>query len=141
MLLSFDATINVPPLNEEPTMSQAELERYKQMLLQLRGRLTGEVERIIEAVQQDVQAPGTISNLPVHPADQASDGLDVEVDILKNEQDILREVDSALGRVEEGTYGACQQCSLPIDDRRLDAIPFTPYCVHCAAKLESPVPQ
>ena len=91
-------------------MPQRDLNRYKQKLLLLRGRLTGEVERIIEAVQQDVQAPGTISNLPVHPADQASDGLDVEVDILKNEQDILREVDEALGRFAEGTFGECQRC-------------------------------
>jgi RNA polymerase-binding transcription factor DksA len=111
--------------------------RYKQKLLLLRGRLTGEVERIIEAVQQDVQAPGTISTLPVHPADQASDGLDVEVDILKNEQDILREVDEALGRVEQGTFGECQRCGRVIDSQRLNAIPFTPYCVECAAEVES----
>ena len=78
-------------------MTKSDVERYKQVLLHMRGRLTGEVERIIEAVQQDVHAPGTIAHLPVHPADQASDGLDVEVDILKNEQDILKEVDEAPG--------------------------------------------
>ena len=118
-------------------MPQRDLNRYKQKLLLLRGRLTGEVERIIEAVQQDVQAPGTISNLPVHPADQASDGLDVEVDILKNEQDILRAVDEALGRFEDGTFGECQRCGRPIDMQRLDAIPFTSFCVECAAQVES----
>ena len=114
-----------------------DVDRYKQQLLQLRGRLTGEVERIIEAVQQDTQSPGTISNLPVHPADQANDGLDVEVDILKNEQDILQEVDDALGRIEDGTYGKCQRCDKPIDAQRLAAIPFTPYCVQCAAVVQS----
>ena len=118
-------------------MPQRDLNRYKQKLLLLRGRLTGEVDRIIEAVQQDVQPPGTISNLPVHPADQANDGLDVEVDILKNEQDILREVDEALGRVEDGTFGRCQRCEQSIDPQRLDAIPFTPYCVRCAGEVES----
>jgi RNA polymerase-binding protein DksA len=118
-------------------MNGSDLERYKQMLLQLRGRLTGEVERIIEAVQQDVQAPGTISHLPVHPADQASDGLDVEVDILKNEQEILKEVDEALLRIQDRTYGGCQQCGQPIAANRLDAIPFTPYCVRCAAQAEA----
>jgi DnaK suppressor protein len=117
-------------------MTSRDVQRYKDSLLQLRGRLTGEVERIIEAVQQDVQSPGTISNLPVHPADQANDGLDVEVDILKNEQDILQDVDDALRRIGDGTYGTCQQCDRPIDVKRLDAIPFTPYCVECAAKAE-----
>ena len=118
-------------------MPQRDVEHYKQRLLKLRGRLTGEVERIIEAVQQDVQAPGTIAHLPVHPADQASDGLDVEVDILRNEQDILREVDEALGRINDGNFGACQRCEKSIDAQRLDAIPFTPYCVSCAAVMES----
>lgn len=118
-------------------MPHRDVNRYKQKLLLLRGRLTGEVERIIEAVQQDVISPGTISNLPVHPADQANDGLDVEVDILKNEQDILRDVDEALGRIEAGTYGECQRCGRTIDAKRLDAIPFTPYCVECAAQVES----
>jgi RNA polymerase-binding protein DksA len=118
-------------------MPQRDLNRYKQKLLLLRGRLTGEVERIIEAVQQDVQAPGTISHLPVHPADQASDGLDVEVDILKNEQDILRDVDEALARLEQGTYGECERCGRTIDAQRLDAIPFTAFCVECASDVES----
>jgi DnaK suppressor protein len=118
-------------------MPNRDLNRYKEKLLSLRGRLTGEVERIIEAVQQDVQSPGTISNLPVHPADLASDGLDVEVDLLKNEQEILREVDDALSRVDDGTYGRCQRCEQAIDPQRLDAIPFTPYCVRCAGEVES----
>lgn len=117
-------------------MSQRNLDRYKQSLLNLRHRLTGEVERIIEAVQQDTNAPGTIAHLPVHPADQAADGLDVAVDILKNEQDILRDVDAALSRIEDGTYGVCQSCERTIDMQRLDAIPFTPYCVACAGKME-----
>jgi RNA polymerase-binding protein DksA len=117
-------------------MPQHDLQHFKQRLLQLRGRLTGEVERIIEAVQQDMQAPGTISNLPIHPADQATDGLDVEVDLLRNEQDILKEVDAALVRIEERTFGKCQRCERPIDSRRLDAIPFTPYCVDCASAVE-----
>ncbi len=118
-------------------MTRQDLERYKTKLLDLRGRLTGEVQRIIEAVQQDVQSPGTISNLPVHPADQASDGLDVEVDILKIEQDFLIAIDESLNRISDGTYGTCQQCGRTIDVQRLDAIPFTPYCVTCAASVES----
>jgi RNA polymerase-binding transcription factor DksA len=129
--------LGAPTEKESESMPPRDLDRYKQKLLQLRGRLTGEVERIIEAVQQDVQAPGTIAHLPVHPADQANDGLDVEVDILKNEQDILREVDEALERIVDGSYGKCQRCNQAIDVQRLDAIPFTPYCVSCAAKMES----
>jgi RNA polymerase-binding transcription factor len=117
-------------------MAKLKLEKYKQLLLNLRGRLTGEVERIIQAVQEDTMPTGTVSHVPTHPADEAPDSLDVEVDLLRNEQDILRDVEAALGRIDDRTYGLCQQCQKPIDEQRLDAIPFTPYCVSCAAKME-----
>jgi RNA polymerase-binding transcription factor len=117
-------------------MAKLNLEKYKQKLLNLRGRLTGEVERIIQAVQEDTMPTGTVSHVPTHPADEAPDALDVEVDLLRNEQDILRDVETALARIEDRTYGQCQQCKKPIDEQRLDAIPFTPYCVACASKLE-----
>ncbi len=117
-------------------MSKLNLEKYKQKLLMLRGRLTGEVERIIQAVQEDTMPTGTVSHVPTHPADEAPDSLDVEVDLLRNEQDILRDVEAALMRIEDGNYGICQQCEKSIDQQRLDAIPFTPYCVGCAAKVE-----
>jgi DnaK suppressor protein len=118
------------------SMATLNLEKYKQKLLLLRGRLTGEVERIIQAVQEDTMPTGTVSHVPTHPADEAPDSLDVEVDLLRNEQDILRDVESALMRIEDGTYGTCLQCQKSIDQQRLDAIPFTPYCVSCAAKVE-----
>jgi RNA polymerase-binding transcription factor DksA len=117
-------------------MAKLNLEKYKQKLLNLRGRLTGEVERIIQAVQEDTMPTGTVSHVHTHPADEAPDALDVEVDLLRNEQDILRDVEMALARIEDRTYGICQQCKKPIDEQRIDAIPFTPYCVACASKLE-----
>ena len=117
-------------------MATLNIEKYKQKLLNLRGRLTGEVERIIQAVQEDTMPTGTVSHVPTHPADEAPDSLDVEVDLLRNEQDILRNVEAALMRIEGGNYGVCQQCEKSIDQQRLDAIPFTPYCVGCAAKVE-----
>lgn len=117
-------------------MVERDIEKYKNRLLSLRSRLTGEVERIIEAVQQEAREPGRISNVPVHPADQAQDGIDVEVDILHNEQDILKMVEDALDRVSTGTFGLCQRCGRTIADARLEAMPYTPYCVNCAGEVE-----
>ena len=58
---------------------------------------------------------------------------------------LLREVQRALRRVEEGTFGICPRCEEPISAKRLDAIPWARYCVTCqeqvalAAELGEPV--
>ncbi|HLB39202.1 MAG TPA: TraR/DksA C4-type zinc finger protein [Actinomycetota bacterium] len=43
----------------------------------------------------------------------------------------LREVERALAKLAAGTYGACERCGRPIDDERLEAIPWTPLCIDC----------
>jgi DnaK suppressor protein len=47
------------------------------------------------------------------------------------EIELLREVEDALHRLDEGTYGTCQACEEPISPKRLDAIPWAKYCVRC----------
>lgn len=44
----------------------------------------------------------------------------------------LRQIDAALGRMAEGTYGTCARCGEPISDERLEALPATPLCKTCA---------
>ncbi len=50
----------------------------------------------------------------------------------------LRQIDAALRRVEDGSYGLCQDCGEPIDERRLQALPASPYCTACQAIHERP---
>ena len=49
-------------------------------------------------------------------------------------RDTLEEVDQALDKLGEGTYGACEGCGQPIDPVRLEAMPATRYCIDCASK-------
>jgi RNA polymerase-binding transcription factor DksA len=70
-------------------------------------------------------------------ADADEEGLDKEIAIAQNEEGMLELVEGALQRIEDGTYGTCEECGEPIPGERLDAIPFTPYCVRCAQKLDS----
>lgn len=43
----------------------------------------------------------------------------------------------ALERLDEGTFGECMQCSRPIGEKRLEALPWTPYCIECQEKVEN----
>jgi RNA polymerase-binding transcription factor DksA len=44
----------------------------------------------------------------------------------------LRAIAAALGRIGAGTYGICVKCGIPIDEARLDVLPYTPFCKECA---------
>jgi DnaK suppressor protein len=53
-----------------------------------------------------------------------------------NERQMLGMVDSALARIREGTYGECINCGNEINAKRLEAVPWTRYCIECQDKLE-----
>ena len=104
-----------------------------------------EVDATEKALREDIVAPGDISTVPTHSADQDVEGLDAEVAIAQNEQFLLEQVEAALERIEAGAYGTCQGCGKKINKQRLDAIVYTPYCIDCArdqsqdAGVEPPV--
>jgi DnaK suppressor protein len=49
---------------------------------------------------------------------------------------LLRDVVSALQKIEDGSYGTCERCSEPIAEKRLDAVPFARYCINCQRLVE-----
>lgn len=55
----------------------------------------------------------------------------------ERESKMVADIDQALLRIEEGTYGACQRCGKPIDERRLESIPTARYDAECQAIIES----
>ncbi|WP_254509005.1 TraR/DksA C4-type zinc finger protein [Anatilimnocola floriformis] len=104
----------------------------KLQLVELGKRLRREATLAAESLRQDVVKPGEITHLPTHPADQDVEGLDVEIAIAQNEELLFEQVEAAIGRIEAGTYGVCQECGKPIDEARLKAIPYAAHCIGCA---------
>lgn len=116
-------------------MQKSALEKHKRSLLKMRARMTGEVSRLIEAVPEKANGAGDLSHVPTHNADRDSEGLENEMSLIHNEEQILADVQDALDRIEAGTFGTCEDCGGKISEPRLDALPFTPYCIDCAQKL------
>ena len=121
-------------------MKKAELQQYKTVLMGLRARLRGDVTQMTdEALKKSRQdASGDLSNMPIHMADIGTDNFDQEftLSLIESEQVTLAEVDEALKRIAENTFGLCEECGEPVPKERLKAIPYTRYCVDCARKLE-----
>jgi RNA polymerase-binding transcription factor DksA len=72
-------------------------------------------------------------------ADVGTENYDQEftLSLIENEQETLEQIHDALGRIEAGTFGRCQECGLAVAKPRLQALPYTRYCIECARKLES----
>ncbi|MEK0449736.1 MAG: ral stress protein [Verrucomicrobiota bacterium] len=74
----------------------------------------------------------------MHQADAGSDAYDKDfaLSLLSQEQDALYEIEEAMKRVDNGTYGICEMSGKPIPVPRLEALPFARYTVECQAELE-----
>ena len=120
-------------------MKKVEMRPYKKILLELRARLRGDVSTLANAaLSSGSSATGELSNLPSHLADMGSDTFEQDntLRLMDNEEEVLEMIEGALERIEAGVYGSCQECEGRIPKMRLNALPYTPYCVKCASKLE-----
>ncbi|HEV3162433.1 MAG TPA: TraR/DksA family transcriptional regulator [Isosphaeraceae bacterium] len=118
-----------------------ELEGFRQTLLSLRARLRGDLDQMTDEALKRNQpdSSGNLSNVPLHMADVGTENYDQEftLSLIENEQETLDQIQEALGRIDKGTYGRCLECGSPIAKPRLQALPYTRYCIECARKLES----
>lgn len=116
--------------DEARTLLLEEQERLQQIRNSLaREPVDGNSER---------DALGEISFADQHPADVASETFEREKDvsILENVDEQLRDVEGALKRLDDGTYGRCEICGKDVGDERLRARPEARYCVDDQARVE-----
>ncbi len=121
-------------------MKIEELESYRKVLMGLRSRLRGDLDQMTdEALRRKNESSGNLSNVPLHMADVGTENYDQEftLGLIENEQATLEQVQSALNRIDAGTYGRCEECDESIAKPRLQALPYTRHCIGCARKLES----
>lgn len=121
-------------------MTEAELQSYRRRLLAMKKRHGGILTDLeVEALRPSgADADGGLSEVPAHPADLATAEHEEEVTLglLENEAHLLTEINHALKRIEQGSYGRCAECGQAISRRRLHAIPYTTHCLGCARTLQ-----
>jgi RNA polymerase-binding protein DksA len=78
---------------------------------------------------------GSLGN---HIADDGSNVSEAErlVTISEDFQNLVGQIDAALERMDEGTYGTCLRCGKPIGEERLEAFPYVAYCIECQSIIE-----
>lgn len=115
--------------------NKKELERFKKILQEVRKKIAGDLQHLegetLNKTQRD--ASGDLSGYSFHMADMATDNFDREftLGLASNEQQSLNMIDNALRKIQEGTYGVCEECSKPITQKRLLAMPHARLCIKC----------
>jgi len=126
-------------------MTKADLNDFRQRLLALKRRLGGDLDQLEEETLRPVggESSGSLSDVPLHPADMGTENFDVELnlDLLENDAQLLVEVEDALDRIEQGSFCFCEDCHREIPKRRLEALPYTRYCIRCAKLLQGEAPR
>ena len=121
-------------------MNKKELEKFKKLLLKKREELISNVNHITGDTrrQSRKEAAGDLSGYSIHMADMASDNYDREflLNLASGERETLLEIDEALNRIDEETYGKCLSCGKKIGKKRLSAVPHAKLCLGCKQEEE-----
>ena len=102
-----------------------DVQRYKNRLLELEKTLSARTEReVAEGRGELIDTAHDVGDASV--ADEAASQVFTEADV---DSTVLKQVRDALDRVDAGTFGMCIVDGGPIEEKRLDAVPWTPYCL------------
>lgn len=121
-------------------LTKKELADFKKIILARKEDLLDEIKHISEDTLKKSQkdAAGDISGYTYHMADVATDTYDREfsLGLASSERQALYELDDALKRIDDGTFGICESCKCLIAKSRLKAVPYARLCVKCQEKKE-----
>ena len=117
-------------------LTKEELDHFEAMLVERRGSLLNDFRALEE---EEAQTGATDSVLSTHLADVGSDraSSDVNLGCQATTSSEIREIDEALERIRDGSFGLCEECDKPIAKGRLEAIPYARLCLPCKTAEES----
>ena len=122
-------------------MNKKETDKFKKLLLKKREELISSVNHFTGDTRRQSQkeASGDLSGYTLHMADMASDNYDRELsfNLASGERETLLQIDEALRRIEDRSYGKCLMCKKKISKRRLSAVPHAKLCLKCKQQEES----
>jgi DnaK suppressor protein len=113
-------------------MTKKDMEKYRRLLEEKKSSLSAELVKTRSAEEE------TTEEATQDIADRAVSSYTREFlySLTDTERVTLLQIDDALARIESGTYGQCVNCGSPMIEKRLVAVPWTPYCLACQELAE-----
>jgi DnaK suppressor protein len=120
-------------------MSKEDATRHtglRTILVELRDEILGKIAQEMGTKLDEDPRMSTLSTMDIGDLSQLDQDEDIDYALLNMHIERLREVEDALDRLEEGTYGICEDCGAAINLERLTVLPFTTCCVQCQERRE-----
>jgi DnaK suppressor protein len=131
------------PTDGKPRKNQAgfmskELEHFRDLLLEKRREIVGDMSSMEREALRSATG-SNLSNLPVHMADMGTDNYEQEftLGLVEKDRQLLRDINRALAKIQDGSYGICEGTGKPIGKPRLEAQPWAKYSIEYARQLET----
>ncbi|MGA2259307.1 MAG: TraR/DksA family transcriptional regulator [Thermoguttaceae bacterium] len=110
---------------------------HRNKLLALRARLVGDMNQMADAalnkdLVQAIRMPSDMADVGTEAFEQ-----ELTLNLLGNDKGVLEQIEAALKRIENGSFGRCEGCGKEIPKARLEAIPYAALCVKCASRQET----
>jgi DnaK suppressor protein len=142
--LPASAAVRVGPSSNDPKLrkphsifTSREIEHFRDLLLAKRRELIGDMSAM-EREALRTSGASNLSNLPIHMADMGTDNYEQEftLGLVQKDRDLLKEINLALAKIQNGSYGLCEGTGQPILKERLEFQPWARYSVEHQRKME-----
>lgn len=116
------------------TLNKSDIAKFKKRLEAMREQLT----RLLKGSSADVKSAEESGGYSQHQADSGTDDFDrtIALEVSSREYEILRQIDRALEKIDEGSYGVCDISNAEIPMARLEAVPYATMTVKAQEQLE-----
>lgn len=130
------------PSKNPSGLKAKDLAFFRDLLVAKRRELVGDVH----SMEQEALASGggsNLSNLPIHMADMGTDNYEQEftLGLVEKDRQLLREINTALQKIRDGSYGICEGTGKPISRARLEAQPWARFSIEHARQMEKGMPR
>jgi DnaK suppressor protein len=128
--------VKEPKKEKVHALSKQDLQYFRNLLLEKRREILGDVGSM---ESEAFKGGSNLSNMPIHMADVGTDNFEQEftLGLIESERQILREIQDALVRIDNGSFGICQGTGKSIPRVRLEAVPWAKYTIEYSRMLES----
>jgi DnaK suppressor protein len=115
-------------------LKKSDIARFKARLEEMKAKMT----QLVREVSEDVKSPETSKGYSQHQADEGTDDFDrtISLELSNKEFKILRQIERALEKIDDNTYGVCDITGKEIPLPRLEAVPYATMTVEAQDKFE-----
>lgn len=121
-------------------LKKEKLDFFRKLLERQRETLISQIQHLgDDALKNIKESSGDLSSHTLHMADLATDNYnrDFSIGLVSSEEDLLRQINEALKRIKDGTYGYCTICQKKLPEKRLKAMPYAELCIEHQEEKEN----